>query len=309
MSFKRRHFLLLFGLGGVGGALLAHLKEGWTGYPPFVTASPAPPVSPPLSLPDNQLLLRFVALADTGSGDRNQDAVAQAMSRYLARYPYQLAILAGDNIYNQGEIEKVKAVFEQPYAPLLRQGVKFRACLGNHDIRTQNGEPQVHYPGFGMAGRYYTFSEKGVQFFALDTNRNANWSAQLSWLEQELSRSQAPWKIVFGHHPIYSAGFYGVDQALVQRLTPLFQKYGVQLYINGHEHSYERTRSINGTTYLITGIGGASLRQTGRREWTEYATSRFGFSALEVYGDRLVIQAIGTDNQVFDQGIIQRGRV
>ncbi|HEY9752980.1 MAG TPA: metallophosphoesterase, partial [Coleofasciculaceae cyanobacterium] len=105
------------------------------------------------------------------------------------------------------------------------------------------------------------------------------------------------------------AGFYGTDQTLVQRLTPLFQKYGVQLYINGHEHSYERTRSINGTTYLITGIGGASLRQTGRREWTESATSRFGFSALEVYGDRLVIQAIGTDNQVFDQGTIQRGRV
>jgi hypothetical protein len=89
---------------------------------------------------------------------------------------------------------------------------------------------------------------------------------------------------------------------MVARLTPLFKKYGVQLYINGHEHSYERTRPIHGTTYLITGIGGASLRKTGHREWTEYATSRFGFSAVEVYGDRLVIKGIGIDNQVFDQG-------
>lgn len=155
-----------------------------------------------------------------------------------------------------------------------------------------------------MKDRYYTFQEGAVQFFALDTNRNANWDTQLDWLEQALKQSTARWKIVFGHHPVYASGTYGTDAAMVRLLTPLFKTYGVQLYINGHEHHYERTRSIDGTTYLVTGHGGAYLRSVGRSEWTEYAVSRYGFSAVEIYSDRIEIKGIGTDNQVFDQGVI-----
>jgi 3',5'-cyclic AMP phosphodiesterase CpdA len=182
--------------------------------------------------------------------------------------------------------------------------VKFQACLGNHDIRTANGDPQVKYRGFNMKGRYYTFRRNNVQFFALDTNGNANWDKQLVWLEKELSRSNAPWKIVFGHHPIYASGHYGSNPAFVKTFTPIFQKHGVQLYINGHEHHYERTRSINGTTYLICGAG-AGNRPVGKNEWTEYSTENLSFAAYEVYKDRIEISGIGTDNRIFDQGIIQ----
>jgi 3',5'-cyclic AMP phosphodiesterase CpdA len=214
-----------------------------------------------------------------------------------------LVILAGDNIYNNGEIEKISAVFEQPYQVLLQNGVKFQACLGNHDIRTANGDPQVRYAGFNMPGRYYTFGRGDVQFFALDTNHNADWKTQLSWLEQELSRSNAPWKIVFGHHQIYSSGHYGLNQPFIETLTPIFQKYRVQLYINGHDHHYERSQSIKGTTYLICGAGGGT-RSVGRSQWTAYSASQLSFAAYEVYSDRLIIKGIGTDNSVFDQGII-----
>jgi len=314
MRLNRRDFLLLCGLGSFGLGVSFHFWRSGTAPAsapaskldsqyPEAAAQTTDTAAAPASGTDG-LLLRFVAIADSGSGDRNQYDVANAMTRYHGEHPYSLAILAGDNIYNQGEIEKVKAVFEAPYAPLLKAGVKFRACLGNHDIRTANGDPQVRYTGFHMGGRYYTFREQAVQFFVLDTNVNADWKRQLPWLEQELSRSDAPWKIVVGHHPIYSSGVYGTDRRMVQLLTPLFKKYRVQLYINGHEHSYERTQPIDGTTYLITGIGGAYLRPVGRSDWTAYSTSRFGFSALEVYRDRMEIKAFGADYTVFDQGTV-----
>ncbi len=226
------------------------------------------------------------------------------MTRYHSQNEFDLALLAGDNIYNDGEIEKINAVFERPYQPLLKQGVKFHACLGNHDIRTDNGNPQVLYSGFNMQGRYYTFRRDPVQFFALDTNSNADWKTQLIWLEQELSRSNAPWKVVFGHHQIYSSGRYGINQNLIKTLTPILQKYGVQLYINGHDHNYERTRSINGTTYLICGAG-AGVRPVDRSIWTAHSASQLSFAAFDVYSDRIVISGIGTDNHVFDQGIVQ----
>jgi len=314
MSLKRRKFLVLSSLSSLGLAVL-----GKTFYSSKTAQSsnfnstessnlalePVTSTEAPSKLVAEQPLLRFVSVADTGTGAEGQYAVAKAMSAYHQLNPYDLVILAGDNIYNNGEIEKIGTVFEEPYQALLQQGVKFQACLGNHDIRTGNGEAQVSYPGFNMQGRYYTFRRGELQFFALDTNDNADWQAQLPWLEAELASSDAPWKVVFGHHQIYSSAHYGINQALIAKLTPLFQKYRVQLYINGHDHVYERTRPINGTAYLICGAG-AGTRSVGRSAWTAYAAQRLSFAAYEVYRDRLVVQGIGTDNRVFDQGIIPR---
>lgn len=304
MRLKRRQLLVLSGVGGLV-ALLGRSSQQWTaqdtGPGEIVSTDP----SPIRTEPSKDLLLRFVSLADTGTGGEGQYAVAKAMTRYHSQKPFSLAILAGDNIYNNGEIEKINAVFEQPYQPLLKQGVKFQACLGNHDILTDNGEPQVQYPGFNMGGRYYTFRRDAVEFFALNTNLTNKWDIQLAWLEQELARSDAPWKVVFGHHNIYSSGHYGVTKYLVRDLSPLFQKYGVQLYINGHEHHYERTHPINGTTYLSCGAG-AGTRTVKRSDWTAYSAGQLSFAAIEVYADRIEIDGTGTDNRVFDHGIIQK---
>ena len=302
MPLKRRHFLVLSTLSGFGLAFLAKALRSprATSAVSFnLAAEPATPEST-LGTP----LLRFVSVADTGTGAKGQYAVAAAMSRYQQLKPFDLAILAGDNIYNNGEIEKIVDVFERPYQVLLQRGVKFQAVLGNHDIRTDNGDPQVRYPAFNMQGRrYYTFRRNPVHFFALDTNDNADWKAQLTWLEQELSSSDAPWKIVVGHHQIYSSGEYGVNEPFIETLTPLFQKYRVQLYINGHDHNYERTKSINGTTYLTCGAG-AGLRKVGRSEWTAHSVSELSFAALDVFADKIVISGIGTNNRVFDKGVI-----
>ncbi|OUC11940.1 MAG: metallophosphoesterase [Alkalinema sp. CACIAM 70d] len=301
MSFKRRRFLILGGLSGLGLAVLGRqsLRPGQT------TTATTPEITPlQVATPTGQPLLRFAAIADTGSGDRNQFAVGQAMAQYRDRNPYDLVVLAGDNIYNSGEMSRIQVAFEEPYQQLLQAGVKFRAGLGNHDIRTENGDPQVRYPGFNMQGRFYSYVAESAQFFVLDTNGNADWKGQMAWLERELSQSQAQWKVVYGHHPIYSSGHYGTNSEFVKLFTPLFKKYRVQLYINGHEHDYERSQPIDGTTYLVTGIGGATLRPVGKSKWTAASTSRFGFSAIELYQDRLVIQGIGTNNSVFDTGTI-----
>ncbi|MBE9035974.1 metallophosphoesterase family protein [aff. Roholtiella sp. LEGE 12411] len=297
---KRRQFLFLGSLSAIGTGFLGWMLAHQNSQSADITDSTEIAANPP----KKDLILRFVSVADTGTGAKGQYAVARAMNFYHKRNPYDLVVLAGDNIYNNGEIEKIGTVFERPYQPLLKQGVKFQACLGNHDIRTANGDPQVRYPGFNMNGRYYTFKRNQVQFFALDTNSNADWKNQITWLEQELSLSKATWKVVFGHHPIYSSGHYGSNPDFIKIFTPLFQKYGVQLYINGHEHNYERTRVIDGTTYLICGAG-AGNRPVGRSEWTEYSTSDLSFASYEVYPDRIEVGAIAINNRVFDQGIIQ----
>ncbi len=250
--------------------------------------------------------LRFLATADTGSGNANQRAVGLRMAEAHRRQPVDLVIMAGDNIYPDGNLALVENTFLRPYRGLLQAGVPFHAVLGNHDIRTANGVRQIAYAPFGMKGRWYTLRRGPVQFFLLDTNVKAPWQHQLPWLKKALAASTAPWKVVVGHHPIRSAGLYGDNPGAIARLTPLFRRYGVQLYINGHEHNYERTRVIEGTTYLTVGNGGAYLRAVVPNANTARALSAYGFTEITVTPQRLRIDAWDSKGQRIDQAELTR---
>ena len=250
--------------------------------------------------------LRFLAVADTGSGNQHQQAVADQMAAVHWRQPVDLVVLGGDNIYPDGDMARIGPTFLTPYRALLAAKVPFHAVLGNHDIRTDNGDPQVRYPLFGMKGRWYALRQGPVEFFFLDTNVNAPWQHQLPWLRQALARSTSPWKVVVGHHPTYSSGFYGDDPGAQARLGPLFKRYGVQLYINGHEHNYERTLPIDGVTYLVVGGGGAALRPILGNTRTAKAVSAYSFAELEASNQELRIQAWNSRGERIDQAVLKR---
>ena len=314
---KRRKFIAL-GIGGLAGGVACAagtrylLGQTDSSIARYSLSGDTPSV-------ETEPLFRFAAVGDVGTGAWPQYAVAQALFQYWKNNPFDRVLMTGDNIYPDGEIEQIQSVFEQPYSDLLSANVKFHASLGNHDFRTRKGIDQINYRGYHMAGRYYTFTQQiaaqqSVQFFVLDTNYAKDylrsdrtspdsWAAQLRWLDANLTRSSATWKIVYAHHPIYSSGTHGSNPQLIADLAPIFADHGVQLYLNGHDHNYERTQSIAGTTYLTTG-NGAKLRPVGRSPWTAHATSQLGFTAFEVHANRLLIKAINTDHQVFDQAQI-----
>lgn len=276
---KRRKFLI-FTLSGLGLGAIAHRA------PLNAQVTQTPP------------LLSFVALGDVGTGERGQYAIARAMNRYFSHSPFSLVLLTGDNIYTSGKIARINEVFERPYRFLRQQGIPFYAVLGNHDVQTNNGDDQVRYPGFNMQERYYTFTKGPVQFFALDTTTN-NWQEQQTWLEDSLARSPAPWKIVFGHHPVFSSGMHGSTPRLLE-LSSLFSRYGAQFYLCGHDHNYERIEPRQGTSYLVCGAG-ASYRPVDKSDWTACAESILSFAAFDVYQDRLEVKGIDRHGQVFDR--------
>lgn len=145
MSIKRRKFLVLISLSALGGksfhneTLIQHLA----------VADPIKHLSASASKPS---LLKFVAVGDTGTGKQPQYDVAQSMLRFHQKYPYSLALLVGDNIYEGGEIYKISHVFEQPYKELLQQQVKFHAVLGNYDVVCKQGQDSDLLSSFQYAG-------------------------------------------------------------------------------------------------------------------------------------------------------------
>jgi predicted phosphodiesterase len=326
---KRRQLLLtLLGVPVVGALIYDAIAKSKSSYEPVLANSPVnesiqkPEINSGNNFEDQaennfleiteEPLLRFAAIADSGFGSPDQMAVAKSMWETYQQKPYSFVLMAGDNIYSYGEIKLAKAYFEEPYAPLLKENVKFYAVLGNHDIiKSNNGLDQINYKPFNMSDRYYSFkkgevNEGTVEFFAIDTNKNADWDMQLAWLDQQLAKSTAPWKMVYGHHPLYSSGRHGSNPELAAKLAPIFAKHKVPLYLCGHDHGYERFNPISGTAYIVNGGGGAPLYKFGKSAQTAFVSSQFSFMTFDVYQDKIITKAIATNGKVFDRAIITK---
>jgi 3',5'-cyclic AMP phosphodiesterase CpdA len=193
--------------------------------------------------------------------------------------------------------------FEQPYAPLLKAGVKFQASLGNHDRPTN-----VSYAPYNMNGqRYYTYVRKNVRFFALDSTLMDK--RQLDWLETALRDAREEWRICYFHHPLYSnARRHGSSVDMRLLLEPIFVKYGVNVVFSGHDHTYERIHPQKGIYYFVSGAAG-QLRKGNMRPTAETAISfdqDQSFMAVEVDGNNMYFQAISRTGRIVDAGVIQR---
>src|SRR5262245_45428159 len=139
-------------------------------------------------LPNKPDSLKFAVIGDNGNGEKSQYEIAQQMSNWHGQFPYELVVMMGDNIYGSERPQDFIKKFEAPYKPLLDGGVKFYACLGNHDEPSQR-----FYKPFNMEGkRYYTVRKGDAEFFVLDSTYMS--PAQLEWLRDALSKSDAKWK-------------------------------------------------------------------------------------------------------------------
>lgn len=247
--------------------------------------------------------VKFLVLGDTGTGDRAQYDVAAQVWKSHQVFPYEFAIMLGDNIYGTERPQDFARKFEQPYKPLLDANVAFYASLGNHDDPNQQ-----YYKPFGMGGkRYYTYQKKDVRFYALDSNYMDK--DQQAWLEKELRESNAKWKIAYFHHPIYSSGGrHGSEVDLREIVEPLFVRYGVNAVFAGHEHFYERLKPQKGIHYFTAG-GAAKLRDGDIRVGPLTAKgfdSEQSYMVVEIDGDVMRFQAISRRGKVVDSGEITR---
>jgi hypothetical protein len=258
-----------------------------------------------LQLPLKDGSFRFAVIGDSGTGGSEQLEIAKQLTVFRGKFPFELAIMMGDNLYGSEQPRDYEKKFERPYKPLLDAGVKFYAALGNHDDPNQR-----FYKPFNMNGeRYYSFRPKaGVRFFALDSNVMDQ--KQLDWLDKELAASGSDWKICFFHHPPYSSGGeHGSNLNLREQLEPLFVKHGVLVVFTGHEHFYERIKPQKGIAYFIVGSS-AKLRRGDIRN-SEFMAKGFDqgytFMLVEIVGDEMHFQTISNKGQTVDSGIVRRG--
>jgi tartrate-resistant acid phosphatase type 5 len=269
----------------------------------------------------------FLVIGDWGrDGAGYQTAVATQMAKAAARLHAAFVVSVGDNFYEEGvqkpTDDQFTSSFENIYKAQSLQ-IPWYVAIGNHDYHG-NVQAEIDYsrvdPRWHMPARYFVVHEKvdnatSVDLFFLDTSpfvtqyrtedkykshvAGIDTKAQIHWLDSALAASTAQWKMVIGHHPLYSASpKHGNTPELITAIEPLLEKYHAQVYLCGHDHNLQHLK-VGHVDYFVSG-GGSEARPAGHGAHTKFSATSPGFLAVELAGASLHAQFINQRGVTLD---------
>lgn len=284
--------------------------------------------------------LNFIAMGDWGrNGADHQKQVAKQMGITAADVKAQFIISTGDNFYPSGVISpqdpSFKYSFEDIYTDFSLQW-DWYVILGNHDYKS-NPDAEVAYSKISrrwkMPARYFAKkfpingdSNNQVLIAFIDTNplipefyKNAEYgpnvkgqdtTAQKRWLVKTLEDKDPSikWKIVVGHHPMYTGGSRtdGHDtKAIRSSLKPVLDRYGVDVYLTGHEHSLQYIKPEGKTHHFISG---AASEKTPVKliPDAQMVASEYGFMLFSVSNNQLRVQVLNDEGEIIYNTLIKK---
>jgi tartrate-resistant acid phosphatase type 5 len=263
---------------------------------------------PVFQVPTKNDSIRVAMMGDFGTRGEDQHKVAAAMVQENKKKPFDFGLTLGDNFYfnlTSPDDPQFKVAFEDLYGPL---GITFYPCFGNHDWGGELPAVELAYsaknPHWTFPAPYYTYTAGPVQFFVVNTEFQfdrpdglyAGVSAlQLRWLQSELEKSKATWKVVYGHVPIYTS--LDTDNGPMEDLLEIL-KGRADFYISGHVHNLEQHKPVDGVNLFIIGSSGRGEVEVNDKDPdTIFAKEAYGFGVLEATNHDLTIRILGEDDK------------
>lgn len=241
----------------------------------------------------------FVASGDWGCGSKALETV-----RNMQNKSPEVVLALGDLSYQKSPdcwFELVKPLDD-----------KLKIILGDHDIDEQNLTRYNQYlKHYNMTKPYYSFDYKNVHFLGMATAKNEvipydKQSEQYKFVDEDLNKAQMNkdinWIVVFSFRSFYTSNTTHSGQDELQNIYhPLFDRYGVDLVLQAHNHNYQRTypltynklepsdplisekltrdyRDPTGPIFVTVGTAGQDLYNfTGQRPFVFEQFQRHGF--------------------------------
>lgn len=258
----------------------------------------------------------FFIISDMGETlNYGNDSTAAILNKLAPLLQPRFIISSGDFFHNDG----VKSADDSLW-PLMNDKIFASPFMkinvypidGNHEY-IGNPQAPIDYsaknPLWKMEARNYTFvkqidSTTSVRFVMIDTSpfvakyKNdpkyhnvtfQDWKKTVVWLDSVLRTSHESWKIVVGHHPIYTSDFgQGSTYELIKYVDPLLRKYNVDMYFFGHIHKFEHVQR-DGMDYLSTTNGGSKPRIVNPWFYTRFVERTLGFTVCSVSHERFSV--------------------
>jgi 3',5'-cyclic AMP phosphodiesterase CpdA len=233
-----------------------------------------------LPLPGKEDFYRIGVFGDCGYLGVRQAKVRDEFLKYLGNNNLDAWILLGDNAYNDGTDVEFQAKFFNVYKDNLLKNSPVYPAPGNHDYHdidfgsdyAQTNHNTAYFQNFtmpidGEAGgipsnnqAYYSFDYGNIHFISLDSyGKELNnyflydtISPQVQWLKKDLEANKnRQWVVVFTHFPPHTKGTHNSDTdtrmtLIRENLAPILERYGVDLFLAGHSHVYERSKLLSG---------------------------------------------------------------
>ncbi|MBR5990262.1 MAG: metallophosphoesterase, partial [Bacilli bacterium] len=128
-----------------------------------------------------------------------------------------------------------------------KASLPYMASAGNHERTApycQYLMSDIDYAGYGWSGAYYSYDYGFAHFTVINSNDLD--TEELNWVTSDLeSASNAKWKVVMLHISPYSTGDNSNssdNQKMVEKLTPIFSEKHVDLVLQAHDHTYNKTK-------------------------------------------------------------------
>jgi hypothetical protein len=246
-----------------------------------------------------------------------------------------LVLHTGDVTYPSFADGLADTRFLSVYRPQMRT-TPFYFAWGNHDLysgvdaflhtirQPTNDVAMALHKADGTIPQFFGSFEAGDVHFSLIFQPFASQyllrtnNSQFAWLDADLAKTRKPWKVLIAHHPWQTSGAHRLDDLnfdgkkdcaqIGEAIFALARKHGVQLFIGGHDHNYERFFPTNGLFSVTTGGGGSILYPLTQRDpWSAIFQSRYHFLRLRFDRDEMRVRAIGADGQEFDRFVMKRG--
>ncbi len=189
------------------------------------------------------------------------------------------------------------------------------AVTGNHEyVKGLNKKLEERFPSVfpyylnypaGSDNCVFTFNYQCAQFFLLDSDKGLlDLYKQKNWLESELKKSNARWKIVVLHHPLYSIRGKYNNYFVRMMFDSVIETNGVDLVLQGHEHGYARKDGKDGKTpvYVISHCSPKEYRHELNDDMKKYVAggNRF-YQVIHIDPYRLKLEAFTGQDSLIDK--------
>ncbi|MBN2416912.1 metallophosphoesterase [bacterium] len=199
--------------------------------------------------------------------------------------------------------------------------------LGNHEYRG-NTQAVLDYGTVSrrwmMEGRYYsqTWSvtdDTDILLVYIDTapliDRYRNdyvvhgdapmqsMQTELDWIDRTLAASDAKWKMVMGHHPVYAGTTKSESERLnlQERLQPLLDKHNVDVSIGGHIHNFQHIRAAGSGVDYFVNTSASQTREVVHLKGEQFSSDDSGFTLCTVKDNELIITFVNKEGKIIYQ--------
>ena len=223
---------------------------------------------------------RIGIFGDCGNNSINQRNTRDQFEKYIGNDVLNAWILLGDNAYSFGKDVEYQSNFFNIYKDNLLKRAPLFPAPGNHDYhderysanKARDSKEVAYYQNFSMpingesgglashTQAFYSYDLGNIHFLSLDSHGEEDNDSrlfdtsgrQVTWIKQDLDANKnKEWVIAYWHHPPYTMGSHNSDQErqlikIRENFIRILERYGVDLVLCGHSHSYERSRLMKG---------------------------------------------------------------